>query len=73
MTIKTEIWDLKDFIPWGGAIPWYEEVIKAGKSKEFISILEDVYPEGMTETELNDLLWFEPEVVFEWLGMKWED
>ena len=26
----------------------------------------------MTETELNDLLWFEPETVYEWLGIRSE-
>ena len=35
-------------------------------------ILEDTYPDGMTETELNDLLWFDSEVVYEWLGIRSE-
>lgn len=26
----------------------------------------------MTETELNDLLWFEPETIYEWLGIRSE-
>ena len=36
---------------------------------ELEAILEDAYPDGMDETELNDLLWFEPETIFEWLGI----
>ena len=36
---------------------------------ELEAILEDAYPDGMDETELNDLLWFEPEAVYEWLGI----
>lgn len=40
---------------------------------ELEAILEDAYPDGMDETELNDLLWFEPETVFEWLGIRDKD
>ena len=35
-------------------------------------ILDDIYPDGMTETELNDLLWFDSESVYEWLGIRSE-
>ena len=40
---------------------------------ELEAILEDAYPDGMDETELNDLLWFEPETVYEWLGIRDEE
>ena len=40
---------------------------------ELEAILEDAYPDGIDETELNDLLWFEPETVYEWLGIGDED
>lgn len=30
--------------------------------------LEALYPEGMTDTELNDLFWFYRDTVFEWAG-----
>lgn len=33
------------------------------------AILEDMYPDGIDETELNDLLWFDAETVYEWLGI----
>lgn len=32
------------------------------------AILEDLYPDGMSETELNDLFWFEGDLIAEWLG-----
>ncbi len=32
------------------------------------SVLEDVYPNGIGETQLNDLLWFDEDVVAQWLG-----
>jgi len=31
-------------------------------------ILEDLYPDGMDETQLNDLFWFDFETVLEWIG-----
>lgn len=32
------------------------------------SILEDIYPEGMDETTINDFFWFEDDTIAEWLG-----
>ena len=32
------------------------------------SILEELYPEGMNETTINDLFWFEEDTIAEWLG-----
>ena len=37
------------------------------------AILEDTYPEGIDETTLNDIFWFEPETIYEWLGMPNDD
>jgi len=31
-------------------------------------ILEELYPDGMSETELNDFFWFEDDTIAEWLG-----
>ena len=36
---------------------------------ELDSLLEDMYPDGITETELNDLLRFDDEWVLEALGI----
>lgn len=33
------------------------------------ALLENLYPLGIDETELNDLLWFDAEAVYEWLGI----
>ena len=32
------------------------------------SVLEELYPDGMSATELNDLFWFDFETVLEWIG-----
>ena len=31
-------------------------------------ILEDLSPGGLSDTEVNDLFWFEPDIIAEWLG-----
>lgn len=64
---------LENFEAWGGAVNTLDRVREAGKCDELESILEDLYPDGMSETELNDLLWFEPETVLEWLGIEEEE
>lgn len=46
------------------------EIYNAGKLYELESLLEDEYPEGMTETELNDFIWFEEDTWRDWLDME---
>jgi len=58
-----------NFEPWGGAVKTWEAIQNANKEDELEAILEDFCPDGMSETDLNDLLWFEPETVTDWLGM----
>ena len=71
MTITYEL-DLNRFEAWSGAKETLERIQREGKCAELENILEELYPDGMTETELNDLLWFEPETVYEWLGIRSE-
>lgn len=65
--------ELGDYTPWSGAIDTWNKIEEAGVLDELEAVLEDMYPEGIGMTELNDLLWFEPEIVFEWLGLEEED
>lgn len=67
------VMDFSNFKPWSGAVETWERIEEAGKVDELEFILDDVYPDSMSDTELNDLLWFEPETVFEWLGIEDED
>ena len=71
MTISYEL-DLNSFQAWSGAKDTLDRIQREGKCAELENILEELYPDGMTETELNDLLWFEPETVYEWLGIRSE-
>ena len=72
MTITYEL-DLNRFEAWSGAKDTLERIQREGKCAELENVLEELYPDGMTETELNDLLWFEPETVYEWLGIRSEE
>jgi len=35
--------------------------------------LEDLYPDGCTETQINDLFWFEEELLCDFLGLNYEE
>lgn len=71
MTITYEL-DLNSFEAWSGAIDTLDRIKHEGKCEELEAILEDLYPDGMTETSLNDLLWFEADEVYSWLGLRTE-
>lgn len=58
---------LKDFEFWAGA----KDTVKYLGDNELDiieSILEETYPEGISETEINDFFWFEDDTIAEWLG-----
>lgn len=61
------------FKPWSGAISTYETILEADKLEEFESLIDELYPEGIEETKLNDILWFEPEFILESLGMETDE
>lgn len=61
------------FQPWAGAIDTYETIIKNNCLSAFEAMIEELYPDGIEETTLNDLLWFEPEFIFESLGIEIEE
>ena len=72
MTITYEL-NLNSFEAWSGAKETLERIQREEKCSELENILEELYPDGMTETELNDLLWFDSESVYEWLGIRSEE
>lgn len=72
MKIVSEI-SISNFEAWSGGKNTQERIIEEGCENQFDSIIEELYPDGLTDTELNDLLWFDSDTVFEWLGIKEED
>lgn len=65
MTVHTEVTSLYDFVPWCGAVPTYNRLIEEGYAEEFIEVLEELNPQGMSDTDLNDILWFNTEWIKE--------
>lgn len=66
MTIKKEI-SLRDFEFWAGAKQW-ADVLTPEELDELEWYLDSGSDEW-TETEINDFVWFEPEIWTEWLGV----
>ena len=71
MKITREI-NLRNFEAWSGAKGTLNKLIELDKCEELETVLEDLYPEGMTETQLNDVLWFDVEWIYETLGIEEE-
>lgn len=62
-----------DFEPWSGAVNTYERLKREGKLDELDSLLPNMFgKDDVEETELNDLLWFEPDTVYELVGLPTE-
>ena len=62
---------LSNFEFWSGAISnaeefTFEELDRIG------DMLEAESPDGMDETEINDLMWFEPEYLANLIGLEWD-
>ena len=72
MIIKTEK-NLRNFEAWSGAIETKKIILDAGLEEEFEILIDELYPEGLTDTELNDILWFDPDWILEALGIKEEE
>ena len=72
MRVQTEI-TLKNFNAWSGAKDTKETIIDAGMAEEFDSLIEDIYPDGIDETRLNDILWFDADWICETLGIETEE
>lgn len=67
---KISLDDLSLFNPWGGAKDLWELLVSQDKLEELDKALEDMYPEGITTSELNDILWFEKDWVMEKTGVE---
>lgn len=56
---------------WGGAISTLETISKYGKEDMLISVLEETFYDDIpTLTEINDLLWFDSDNVYEALDIE---
>lgn len=72
MKIYKEI-SIANFDAWGGAEDTLDRIINANKADELESILEEEYPDGIDQTNLNDILRYESDWIYEMLGMKTDE
>lgn len=72
MKIINDDLKLRDFPAWSGAKDTKERIIEEGKEEAFEDMINELYPDGLTDTQLNDLLWFEEDFIFESLGIDTE-
>lgn len=61
--------DLKDEC-WSGAIDTLQKIEEEGKEDELMELLQEVFADIPTETEINDFLWFEDSYIYENLGIR---
>ena len=62
--------DLCEFEPWGQAVDTWNRIFDEDKFDEFEYLMEEIYGEtGITETQINDLLAYDWEWVYEQLGI----
>lgn len=73
MKIYSDLYNLEDFTPWSGAVDTHKKICDANMGEAFMSMLDDLFPDGMTKTQLNDLLWFDPEWCLQLVGLDYED
>ena len=74
LSIVKEInpWELKDEL-WSGALDTLGRVARNVKLQDLMGLLEDMYPEPVGITTVNDLLWFDGDYIFEQLGIELAD
>lgn len=66
MKIYTEK-ELVTFDFWSGAVDTVNYLTE-DEMHTIEYMLEECYPEGMSDTEVNNFFWFEDETIAEWLG-----
>lgn len=69
MKVINENLSITDFEAWSGAIDTKQTIIDNDKENDFDSLIEELYPDGLTDTTLNDLLWHDSDWVYEQLGI----
>lgn len=59
---------LKEFKFWNGGKDTAEDL--TDRQLDYIEqYLTDIYPNGITDTQINDFFWFDRDTIYEWLGI----
>ena len=72
MEIRKEIngfYELADMV-WSGAVDTIVDIQNANKENELMNLLEEIFLDEIpSDTEVNDFLWFERELIYENIGL----
>lgn len=68
MKVISEI-NLRNFNFWAGA---KNHSFNYDELEEIEYQLEDIYPDGMEDVQINDLFWFDEEFLCELIGLKYK-
>ena len=63
---------LRDFQFWSGAKD-FASILTDEQFDQVEAILENLYPDGITDTQVNDLFSFEEKTIREWLNLPTEE
>ena len=70
MKIYDEL-NLSNVNTWGGATEVKNIIISEGLEEDFNNLIDELFPNGLSITELNDLLSFDYEYIFNCLGIEY--
>lgn len=66
--------DFSEYEPWSGAVDTWDKIERNGKEEELEQLLEEMFLDDIpTDTQINDLLWFDSDWVLEQLGISDEE
>ena len=68
MKIYKEITSITEYEAWSGAVDTINRLEELDAIETIDSMLDDIFSDGCSETELNDFLWFERETIAEMIG-----
>lgn len=54
---------------WSGAKDTIQRVLEEGEEDELMDLLEEIFEGRATDSQINDFLWFEPDYIYECLGI----
>jgi len=66
MKIITET-NLTDFDFWSGA-KYFSDKLTYSELEAISEHLQEIYPDGMTDTQINDFFWFEEDFICKLIG-----
>ena len=56
-----------------GATDTYNKIMEENLVNEFEDLIDGIFPDGLTEMELNNFLWFEDDYIYGILGIDTEE